>query len=90
MDAFERSPDEDLPAFSRNDKTFLTQMQLSTCITPSGSIQLPLPVKHDHKDLPDNKSAVYCRTENTLDQLANDKNRSKLEFISSYGQKFRK
>ena len=79
MDVFHRSTDEDCPAFSRDDKVFIEKMELSVCVCPDGSIQLPLPMKLDHRPLPDNHMAVYYRTKNTLEHLINDVDKSKLE-----------
>ena len=66
-DMFTRSPDDDLPGLSQDDKVFMHMMEREVCISTEGNVQLPLPIKQRY--LPDKRAAVYCRTANHLNQV---------------------
>ena len=67
---FEVSPDDDLPGYSQEDTNkFLKLMEERVTLNEKGNIQLPLPIREGAR-FPENKSAVYCRTKNTIERLA--------------------
>ena len=67
FDTFASKPDDDLPGLSQNDKKFLDIASSGLTVTPSGNIEIPLPLKSSN--IPDNKAAVYMRTKATLTRL---------------------
>ena len=68
-DVFLTRPDDESPGPSQGDCAFLDLLSKEVSVTESGNIQLPLPFKNNMSYLPDNSSAVYGRTLNTLNQL---------------------
>ena len=72
---FETFADDDEPGLSLQDKKFLSILSDGITTTPSGNLQLPIPLKD--VSLPTNKSAVFTRTKKTLSNLKNQP--SKLE-----------
>ena len=60
--------DDDLPGPSQEDTKFIQLMEREVTVNDRGNLQLPLPLRDDAK-LPDNQSAVYYRTKNTLSKL---------------------
>ena len=65
------SPEDELPGLSRDDKKFLDIMESGISINQKGNLEMPLPFKNVSK-LPNNRSAVYMRTVNTLSLVKKD------------------
>ena len=70
FNVFQSRDDDDIQGMSNQDKKFLEVMETKICITDKGNIELPLPLKNIA--LPDNKQAVFVRTEKTLNNLRNN------------------
>ena len=73
-DTFAERPDDELPGLSSNDREFNRIVSDGVRINENNDIEIPLPVKTDVK-LPENKSAVYLRSKNTLERLKRDKDK---------------
>ena len=70
-DIFIEKPDDELPGPSQEDQEFLHIVSSGIRVNAAGNLKLPIPFKED-KVLPDNKTAVYARTSNTLSRIARD------------------
>ena len=66
---FETFADDDEPGLSLQNKKFLSILSDGITTTPSGNLQLPIPLKD--VSLPTNKSVVFTRTKKTLSNLKN-------------------
>ena len=67
-DIFQEFPDDEQPGISVNDSEFLNILSSNVTTTKEGNIQVPLPLKNaDH--LPDNRLAIFNRTQKTLTRL---------------------
>ena len=70
-DIFEQLPDDDELGTSSHDKIFLNIMHKNVKILPSGSIELPLPLKLP-LDLPDNRAVMFKRAQTTVANIKKD------------------
>ena len=64
--------DDELPGYSQDDSKFVKLMLKETRLNDKGFLQMPLPIRDRSIMLPKNKSAVFCRTRNTLERLKRD------------------
>ena len=70
FDTFAACVDDDYPGLSSDDRNFISIMNSNVKITSEGNIELPLPLKS--KSLPDNRAAVYMRSQKTLLKLKSE------------------
>ena len=68
---FEQRPDDDTIGTSHENKLFIDLMDEQVDILPGGNIELPLPLRPNF-ELPDNKSAIYMRSKNTIASIKRD------------------
>ena len=73
-DTFVEKPDDELPGLSSNDREFNRIVSDGVRKNENNDIEIPIPVKADVK-LPENKSAVYHRSKNTLERLKRDEDK---------------
>ena len=88
MDPFIERSDDDLPGLSKDDQEFMHIVSSGVCVNPRGNLEIPLPFKSGSKP-PENKLAVYHRSNNTLQRLKRnpDKLEKCQEIIDSYIKK---
>ena len=67
--------DDDFEGLSRSDRQFNDIMAAGITTDKNGNIQLPLPLKETNS-LPENKTAVFQRTRNTLNRISRDEDKT--------------
>ena len=72
VDPFDQHPDDEMPALSQNEQRFMDKVLNDIHINDEGNITLPLPMKNEDTNFPDNKQAILNRTRNTLNRLKRD------------------
>ena len=85
-DIFAEQHNDEFTCLSKDDQQFLDIVNGGIKSTPIGNISMPLPFKYDKVKLPDNKLAVFNRSQNTLHRLKKDP--FKLEQSISTMQKY--
>lgn len=70
---FEERKDDEITGLSQEDLQFLKIMNKEIHVNERGYLTMPLPFKNNNVILPNNKSAVYCRTRSSLERLKRDK-----------------
>ena len=71
-DLFETRPDDETKTWSQDDEVFVRTLKDGICVTPEGSLQLPLPLRPSISSLPCNEIPVYYRTKTVLDRITCD------------------
>lgn len=74
-DPFHVAPGDELTGPSREDLQFLDTVSTGIHVNDSGHIAMPLPFRSAIVRLPNNCSAVFQRTKNTLTRLKKDKDK---------------
>ncbi|KAK3107001.1 hypothetical protein FSP39_004706 [Pinctada imbricata] len=82
---FERTPSDDKPGLSRNDRTFLDIMDRNYHRNEDGKWTAPLPFKPDRARLPNNYSQAVKRAKNLDSSLR--KNPTKMEHAITFMQR---
>jgi hypothetical protein len=79
-------PDDEMSGESHNDRKFCKIMDSSVQTNIIGNLTMSLPFKNDIPKFPENKSAVYQRTFNTLSRIKRDPEKlsSCLKVMSKY------
>ena len=72
---FEERKDDEMTGNSLEDEKFQKLMSENVKINEAGHITLPLPFKDKVTTLPDNRQAVFCRQNNTLNRLKKEKDK---------------
>lgn len=76
-DVFDEQSSDELIVYSREDQQFMNIVNDNIEINEEGFITMPLPLKEPNFCFPDNKQAVFARTQNCLNRVKKDS--SKLE-----------
>ena len=74
-DVFQKFSDDDQLGQSVEDRKFIGLMQDNVEVTPSGNVQLPMPLKNDA--FPDNSKVIFDRTQKTLAKMRTNPERLK-------------
>jgi hypothetical protein len=69
---FEERSDDNIEGLSVDDCKFCEIMDNNMAVNSEGFIEMPLPLRHEEKQMPDNRRAVYNRQYNTLRRLKHD------------------
>ena len=64
--------DDDLPGLSKEDESFTKLLSDTITVNDQGNLAMPIPFKSSNPELPDNRNAVFLRTNNTLNRLRKD------------------
>lgn len=74
-EVFKSETDDELMGPSKEDDKFMKLISETISINEFGNLQMPLPFKNVETKLPNNKDAVFRRTQNTLARIKTDENK---------------
>ena len=63
---FQQNTEDEKFAFSSEEVQFIKKLAPAITTTPEGHLQLPMAFRNGHPTMPDNRSAVFQRTMNSL------------------------